>query len=372
MSRTRLTLSAAPVLVLLAATQFPSYAQFAPHEQIIETVAGNGQPGYSGDGKKAVRAELDHPVGVVVDFAGNLHFADAQNDIIRKVEARSGIISTVVGAAFACGASGDGGLAKDALLCSPEGVTFDRHGNLYIADAGNARIGRVDARTQIITTVAGNGTQGYSGDGGLATDAELFSPGGVAFDAGDNLFIADDVLVKRVDARTGIITTVTGLGSGTDGGLAVDAAIGLTFSILFDRDGNLLIADSIGNKVHRVDRRTGIMTAIAGNGTAGFSGDGGPAINAQLAGPFGITLDAEGNLFIADFNNQRIRRVERRTGIIDTVAGNGVDGFSGDYGPPTEASFSSPSDLVFDGEGRLYISDQGNNRVRRIQPRHRE
>jgi sugar lactone lactonase YvrE len=336
--------------------------------QTIETVAGDGAGGYSGDRIPAVQAELHQPSGVALDPDGDLLIADAANEVIRKVNRKTGIIRTVAGG-FACGDSGDGGPADEALLCSPDGLTVDRWGNLYIADTANHRIRRVDRRTRIITTVAGNGTIGFSGDGGPATSAQLADPNDVKFDAFDNLYIADTAnsRVRRVDGRTGIITTVVGNGAGGDGSLAVDAQIGETFGLAFDREGNLFVSDSTENSVHRVERKTGILTTVAGTGTYGYSGDGGPANEATLGGPFGLALDRKGNLYISDEGNERVRRVDLHTGVITTIAGNGITGFSGDQGPARDAELTAPGGLVIDREDRLYIADMDNQRVRRVE-----
>jgi trimeric autotransporter adhesin len=336
--------------------------------QTIVTVAGDGVAGYTGDDIPALKAELNQPTAVAMDRNGDLFIADAANDVIRKVSRKNGMITTVAGAAFACGDSGDNGPADEALLCSPDGITVDRLGNLLIADTANHRIRRVDHRTHIITTVAGTGVIGFSGDGGPATSAQLAAPNDVKVDAFDNLYIADtaNFRVRRVDARTGIIQTAVGNGTGGDGSLAVDAQIGESFGLAFDHVGNLFIGDSTQNSVHRVDRKTGILTTVAGSGVYGYSGDGGQATAAMLGGPFGVAVDKRGFLYIGDEGNERVRRVDLHTGIITTYAGNGVTGFSGDHGPALEAEFRAPSGVLLDGADRLYIADQSNQRIRLV------
>jgi trimeric autotransporter adhesin len=338
--------------------------------QTIQTVAGNGIGGYSGDNIPATQAELHEPAGVSLDPEGNLLIADAGNEVIREVNRKTGIITTVVGAAFACGSGGDGGLATDALLCSPEGVTADHEGNLYIADTGNQRVRRVDHKTHIITTIAGTGVIGFSGDGGPGNQAQLANPEDIAIDRDDNVYIADgsNFRVRRIDCKTGIITTVVGGGTGGDGSQAVDAEIGLSFGLAFDSSGNLFIADSTENKVHRVDHKTGIITTIAGTGSYGYSGDGGPATQASLSGPFGVAVEGSSDLYIADESNNRVRHVDLHTGLITTYVGNGYSGSTGDLGPAGEAELNAPSGLVLDKHGVLYIGDQGNQRVRRVDP----
>lgn len=362
--KVRSILSTAGLLVGVVMAQ-PSIAQ------TIETVAGTGVYGYNGDNIPATQAKVFQPDGVAFDSAGNLFIADAGNQLIRRVDARTGIITTVAGSyspTYRCDFGGDGGPADQAILCSPDFITFDRWDNLYIADTANQRIRRVDRRTHIITTVAGNGTAGFSGDGGPAASAQFRDPNGLHFDAFGNLYIADtgNDRVRRIDGQTGIISTVAGNGTGGDGGLAIDAQLGLVFDIAFDLEGNLFISDRGPNTVRRVDHRTGIITTVAGNGTLGYGGDGGPATEAELNGPVGLAVDWLGNLYIADENNSRVRRVDRRTRIITTIAGTDVSGFNGD-GPAATAELNFVIALAVHGN-KLYLADIGNQRVRRIEP----
>jgi hypothetical protein len=260
---------------------------------IITTVAGGGN-NVPGDGGPATSASLS-PLGVAVDAAGNLFIADRG---IRKVAAATGIITTVAGTGSS-GFSGDGGPATSASL-APYSVAVDAAGNLFIADTNNQRVRKVAAATGIITTVAGTGAFGFSGDGGPATSASLRNPEGVAVDAAGNLFIADSLnhRVRKVATATGIITTVAGSGTfGSPRSVAVDAA------------GNLFIAEGSSHRVRKVAAATGIITSLAGTGEVGFSGDGGPALSASLRNPEGVAVDAAGNLFIVDAGNQRVRKV---------------------------------------------------------------
>jgi sugar lactone lactonase YvrE len=355
---------------------------------IITTVAGNGALGSSGDHGLATKASLNGPGGMVVDAQGNLFFVDAF--AIRRVDAVTGIITTFAGNHIA-GYSGDGGLAISASLfvgtfdgLPGGGVAFDAHGNLLIADSGNQRIRRVDAVTGVITTVAGSAqpnaagyiAQGYSGDGGAATNASLAWPACVAVDADGNFFIADfySQHIRRVDALTGIITTVAGGGGGGDAGPATSALLVYPTAVAADSSGNVFIADWSNNRIRRVDATTGIITTAAGNGIAGYSGDGGPATSASLWGRVGdVAVDAHGNLFIADINNERIRRVDAVTGIISTVAGSGQPGtayipggYSGDGGPATSATLEIPNGIALDTQGNLFIADTYNERIRRV------
>jgi len=339
---------------------------------IMTTVAGNGVAGSSsvagfpGVGWQATAAALSRPTGVAVDAAGNLYIADAYSSRIRWVTP-AGAIFTVAGNGTE-GFSGDGGPSTSASLNGPYGVAVDAAGNLYIADYGNSRIRKVNSAGGTITTVAGNGIGAYSGDGGPGTSASLWGPGGVAVDAAGNLYIADTMNYRiRKVSPTGVITTVAGNGrykfSG-DGGPSTSAALHKPSGVAVDAAGNLYIADTYNNRIRKVST-AGIMTTVAGNGLATFSGDGGPGTSASLPGPGGVAVDAAGNLYIADAWNHRIRQVSP-AGIITTVAGNGVAGFSGDDGPATGAALRQPTGVAVDAAGNLYIADVGNNRIRKV------
>ena len=278
---------------------------------IITTVAGTGEIGSpdDGEGEPATAAALYQPLGVAVDGAGNFFIADRFGRRIRKVDG-AGILTTVAGTG-ARGFSGDGGPATDAALNSTNGVAVDGAGNLFIADSGNNRIRKVDG-AGIITTVAGGGGRGFSGDGGPATAAALRFPLGVAVDGAGNLFIADSSnnRIRKVDGA-GIITTVAGTGAfgfSGDGGPATDAALGFPEGVAVDGAGNLFIANASSRRIRKVDG-AGTITTVAGTGAFGFSGDGGPATAAALASPIGVAVDGAGNLFIADEDNRRIRAV---------------------------------------------------------------
>jgi len=330
---------------------------------IITTVAGNGTYGYSGDGSAATNAELEWPSGVAVDPTGNLFIADWRNQRIRKVGV-NGIITTVAGNGTAS-YSGDGGAATNAELNYPIGVAVDSTGNLFIADEDNQRIRKVGING-IITTVAGNGTASYSGDGGAATNAELNYPIGVAVDSTGNQFISDSNHRIRKVGTNGIIYTVAGNGTANysgDVGAATNAELNNPFGVTVDATGNLFIADS-GNQRIRMVGTNEIITTVAGNGTASYSGDGGAATNAELFYPYGVTVDATGNLLIADSSNNRIRKVGTNE-IITTVAGNGTASYSGDGGAATNAELYLPYGVAVDASGNLFIADERNNRIRK-------
>jgi sugar lactone lactonase YvrE len=345
----------------------------------IITIAGKGLAGYAGDNGAATNSKLNSPSGVVMDSAGNsagnVFIADYFNSLIRKVDT-SGTITTVAGLVtngnFSSGYSGDGHAATNAQLYNPDGVALDAAGDLFIADSGNNCVRKVDTNG-IITTVAGNGNIGYSGDGGAATSAQLASPTGVAVDSTGNLYIADfyNSLVRKVDTN-GTITTFAGLvtngspqyGYSGDGGAATNAELDAPSSLVLDAAGNVLIADSANNSIRKVTTN-GIITTVAGNGSGGYSGDGDLATNSTLSSPAGVVLDATGNMFISDNGNNRIRKVNP-AGIITTVAGNGNTGYSGDNGLATNAALNSTVGIALDANANVLIADAGNNRVRKV------
>ncbi|MDF1592253.1 MAG: hypothetical protein P1P89_12110 [Desulfobacterales bacterium] len=336
---------------------------------IIDTVAGTGVVGGSGDGGLATQARLNAPRGVAVDAAGNLYIADTKNHRIRKVDT-NGIIATIAGRScgYYGGYSGDGGPATQACLNNPSRVVADASGNLYIADTYNHCIRKVDT-SGIITTVAGNGNYGFNGDGGPATQAQLYYPSGVAVDVAGNLFIADlrNYRIRKVDTN-GIITTVAGTGiegySG-DGGVATQAKLHYLSDVALDVSGNIYITTY--KRIRKIDN-TGIITTVAGNGNYGFNGDGIPATQAWLTYTGGIDIDTSGNLYFTDNSNHRIRKVDT-SGTITTVAGNGKFSFSvlvGDGGPATQAEVRAPQDVAVDASGDFYLPELYLNRIRKV------
>ena len=327
----------------------------------IDTIAG----GAVGDNGPAIEARLHAPKKVAVDAAGNLYIADRSNHRIRRVDP-SGTITTVAGTGES-GFSGDGDPAVAAQLNIPEGVAVDGAGNLYIADSENHRIRRVDP-SGTITTIAGTGESGFSGDNGPAVQAALRRHSDVAVDGAGNLYIADTFndRIRQIDP-SGTITTIAGTGlSGFSGdnGPAIQARLYWPGGVAVDGVGNLYVADSFNHRIRRVDP-SGTITTIAGTGERGFSGDNGPAVAAQLRRPEGVAVDSAGNLYIADSDNHRIRRVDP-SGTITTIAGTGVHGFSGDNGPAVQARVFLPWGVAVDNSGNLYIADWGNDRIRRV------
>lgn len=337
---------------------------------VINTVAGSGAWIYRGDNVQATSASIFLPMSEVVDAAGNLYLADSSNNRVRRVDAATGLISTVAGNGSP-GMVGDGGLAVNAMISNPAGLALDGAGNLYIADSGNNAIRRVDAVTGLITTIAGTlGQQGSTGDGGAATAAKLTFPYGIAFDAARDLYIADtgNNRVRRVDATTGVITTVAGSGVvGYDGDAkpATAAALNSPWNVVVGADGSFYIADLTNNRIRRVDT-AGLISTVAGTAQRGFSGDGGPATSAMLNNPASMVLDVAGNLFIADSGNNRVRKVSVATGVISTISGTDSESMDGDGGKADAASLYGPYSLFIDGPGNLYVGDMFHNRIREI------
>ena len=341
----------------------------------VSGVAGTGRPGYSGDDGPAVAAQLFQPRMMTFDAAGNMYIADTFNQVIRVVDP-SGTISTVAGVATPVVAgsgdqcphhfSGDGGPALEADLACPHSLAVSPAGHLVIADAANGRIREVDS-DGIIRTIAGTGASGFSGDGGPATQAKLNDPKGIVYDAAGNLYIADtsNDRIRKVDAN-GIITTVVGTGTqggDGDGGPAIDAQLSEPRTLAWGPAGELYITEPKIHRIRKVDA-SGIITRLAGTSVAGFSGDGGPAVDAQLDTPRGIDVDADGVVYIADSANDRIRRIGV-DGIITTIAGTGVSQSNGDGGPATAAAFHTPRAVaVFDHD--LYVADTYGDRIRVI------
>ena len=370
---------------------------------IIRTIAGtDGGIGYSGDGGPAADARLAGPSDLAFAPNGDLYIADTLNDRIRRISMTSGRIDTVAGNDVH-GYGGDGGLATSASLDFPSGVGFDPFGNLLIADSGNARVRRVDGASGVITTIVGTGEHRPDSREGIpGTSSTLSSPSSLVSDAHGDVFIADGALIRRFDSATGTVSTAAGvvLNAGFEnepgqpvgiaaasGPLNVETADGRLLSVDPQRgtaavifagaetygqiavgaDGNLLVCESNNGEVLRVDRRTGKSTSLAGTGVVGFSGDGGPAKDAELSFAYSVTVDLDGNVIIADSGNYRIRLVDHRTGAIHTIAGTGDDGFGGNGGLAADAQFGSVHGVLASRDGHLLIADTVNNQVRRIE-----
>ena len=336
----------------------------------IDTVAGSGQWVYRGDGVAATAAPIFLPTGLAVDGAGNLYLSDSNNNRVRRVDAVTGLISTVAGNGVA-GFAGDGGAATAAQLNTPAGLCLDGAGNLYVADSANDVVRRVDAVSGLITTVAGvGGVAGYGGDAGPATRAKLLTPEGLAFTPSGDLLIADTAnsAIRLVDMSTGVIRTVAGTGVAGfngDGGPAITAQLSIPWGVAVRQDGAIAIADMSNYRVRLIDT-AGVIHTVAGDGNRGFSGDDDLASSAELNGPAAVAFDPAGDLFIADAGNNRVRLVSGTPAKIRTISGTSNQEFTGDGGPAGSAGLYGPYALYFGPAGDLWIADMFHNRVRQI------
>jgi sugar lactone lactonase YvrE len=339
----------------------------------MSTFAGRNT--YLGDGYAASSAGLFGPYSMARDASGNVYIATSKDNRVRKVAAGTGIITTVAGTGIA-GYAGDGGLATAAKFNfnnNYPGIAVDKNGNIYIGDYGNDRIRKITVATGIVTTIAGTGVDGYSGDGSTALAASFSGPAGVAVDTAGNVYVADNnnSVIRKITITTGKISTVAGnytnggIYSG-DGASALNAGLNFPERLTVDAAGNIYISDGQDFRVRKVTASTGIITTIAGTGTKGYSGDGGAATSAMIGAIIGIAIDASGNVYIADQSNNRVRKITAATGIITTITGSTSAGYTGDGGAATAATLSGPSDVLVDGSNNVYIVDNGNNVVRLI------
>ena len=334
----------------------------------IRTIVGTGEPGYSGDGGPASDAILREPFMCAFDTAGNLFFCESRNYVVRRVDAATGVITTVAGTGEA-GYSGDGGPATAAMINEPYALDVDTaNGDIYVVDRLSATVRRVDGATGIITTVAGTGEPGYSGDGGPGPQAQMREPNDCFLDGKGGLLIADiqDQRIRRLDLVTGIIDTFAGNGEkarGGDGMPAKQASILGARAACMDRRGNTYIAEREGNGVRMVTAG-GIMATVAGaDAERGYSGDGGPALAAAWGAPKALRCDANDNIIVVDTENHAIRRIDANTGIVTTIAGGQLGGH-GDGGPATDAGLDRPHGCGIAANGAIYIADSNNHRVR--------
>ena len=380
--------------LFIADAGFQRIRRVARDTGVITTIAGTGDEGFAGDGGPALAAQFSTPAALAFDRDGNLYVADSGNDRIRRIDAATGEIRTFAGGGDGtAGPSpiGDAGPATSAVLAHPSALAMGADGRiLYFADQYHARVRRIDLLTGVIDTVAGSGAVGFSGDGGPATAARLNNPAGIAFGPGGDLYIADrnNVRVRKVDARTGVITTVAGgprltsLSSGAparefldfdvhavpfegEDGPATAAPLLAPSALALDAAGNLFIADVMLARILRVDARTGRINNLAGMGMPDFSGDGGAAKDAGLAYPAGILFDVSGELFVADRDNDVVRRIST-DGKISRVAGSGGIFFAGEGGDPRNARLATPQGIAFNSRGELLIVDAGNTRIRKV------
>ena len=334
--------------------------------QSIRTIAGTGLAGFSGDGGPGIEARINNPYGLTVGPDGALYFCEIGNHRIRRLDLKTNIISTSAGSGKK-GYSGDGGPALEASLNEPYEVRFDRPGNMFIVEMQNHVIRRVDSKTHIIVTVAGTGAPGFTGDGGPAQNAQFRQPHSIAFDRQGKLLICDigNHRIRRIDLKDGIIETSAGNGKHgkfADGLKADEAPLNGPRAIVSSRSGDLFVALREGNTVYRIDGRSEKLYRVAGSGETGYTGDGGNALEARLAGPKGIALARDGSLYLADTENHAIRRIDLQTGTITRIAGTGKPG-DGPEGDPLKCALARPHGVFVALDGTVYISDSESHRI---------
>ena len=338
------------------------------NDAMVRAVAGTGSAGFSGDLGIATAAALNTPAGVVVDGAGNILIADQLNQRVRLVDGLTGQITTVVGTGVQ-GFNGDLS-ALSTNFNSPVGVGLDALGNRLLIDSGNHRLRRVDLQTMLVSTLAGTGIGGFNGDGPVAT-TQLNGPAGMAVEASGTVLIADSLnnRVRRVNLQTGQVTTVAGTGTGgfnADNIPASSAQLNLPTGVAVDSSGNIFIADTLNQRIRRVDGVTNEITTVAGNGAFGFNGDNPSATLARLSFPLGVAVDAAGNVLVADSLSHRVRLVNMQSGEINTIIGTGIPIYNGDNQLATTAQINAPLGLTVNAIGEVFFTEAGGMRVRRV------
>ena len=334
---------------------------------IIRTVLGNGSEGWDGDGGPAIAAACQTPYACEFDPQGNLVVCMGRHHRIRRMDAQTGMITLIAGTGEA-GYAGDGGLATEALINQPYGLAIDTNGDTYFAQRFDPVVRKIDGHTGIITTVAGTGEFGYSGDGGPGCEAMLREPNDLHLDGRGGLLIADiqDQRIRRVDLATGIITTFAGTGEKSrdgDGKLRTEASLMGPRAVSVDSQGNVYVCEREGNGVRKISP-DGVLTTIAGGDSVyGYTGDGGPALAAAWGAPKAMRCDLNDNIIVVDSDNCAVRRIDARTSIVTTIAG-GHEGSGGDGGPATEAGLIHPHGCGIDADGDLFIADTHNHRIR--------
>ncbi|MFQ5734341.1 MAG: hypothetical protein ACE5KM_20580 [Planctomycetaceae bacterium] len=355
--------TAAFSLCLLVA--FPAFAAD------VTTLAGAGSSGFAGDGGDAVKANVGGPFGVAIGPDKALYVCETTNHVVRRIDLTTGRISTVAGTGKK-GYSGDGGPATKARLNEPYEVRFDQLGNMFFVEMRNHVVRRVDRRTGVIATVAGTGKRGFSGDRGPALRATLNVPHSIALDRSGNLYICDigNHRIRRVNLKTGVITTFAGTGQRKptpDGAPLKGTPLNGPRALTFDGESNLFLALREGNAVYRIDLKTKRLHHLAGTGTKGYTGDGGDAKQAKLSGPKGIAVGPAGDIYLADTESHTIRVIRRKSGILETIVGDGKRG-DGPDGAPRKCRLARPHGVFVGNDGAVYIGDSSNNRVRRLTP----
>ena len=344
----------------------------AAQAQEVVTILGTGESGWSGDGGPGVTARCGGPFGIAVGPDGALYVCEIDSHVIRRIDPRTQIVTTVAGTGGKSGHAGDGGPATQALLYEPYEVRFNRAGDMFFVEMKGEVVRRVDARTGTISTVAGNGTAGFSGDGGLATKAQLKQPHSIIFDDAGRLYICDigNHRVRRVNLETGIIETFAGTGAPKptpDGSPVQGTPLNGPRALDFDGRGGLILALREGNAVYRIDLTALTYRHLAGTGKAGYTGDGGPAKVSQVAGPKGVSLGRNGDIFLADTESHTIRVIRADSGNMETLVGDGQLG-DGPDGDPRRCRLARPHGVFVDGAGNVYIGDSSNHRVRLYKP----
>ena len=336
----------------------------------IVTIAGNGKDEYSGDGGPALKAGLGQPFGLETGPDGSLYFCEFSNHVIRRLDLKTHIISTVAGTGRQAGYAGDGGPATNALMNQPHELRFDHSGNYYISDMNSQAVRKVDAKTGVMTTIAGTGKPGFDGDGGPANKARLDLPIAVAMDTDAGLLICDikNHRVRRVDLESGVISTFAGTGERKaiqEGQPLAGASLNGPRSVAVTSNRDLIVVLREGNAVYRIDRSSLLLHHVAGTGKQGFSGDGGDARNAQLAGPKGLAIDRDGSILLCDTENHAVRIIHHLTGKIETLIGDGKAG-DGPDGEPLKCRLNRPHGIFVASNGDIYVGDSNNNKVRKL------
>ena len=333
----------------------------------VSTLAGTGVKGFSGDGGPATKAELNNVFGVARGPDGLIYFCDMNNYRVRRV-LENGTVETYAGNNER-GRGGDGGRADLASLVMPYDLAWDKAGNLFIMDVGGNNVRRVDAKTHIITSIAGTGKQGFSGDGGPATQAEFNQPHSLAFDPAGDLYVCDIMnhRIRKIDMKTGIISTWSGTGeekTAPDGSPITGSPLHGPRALAFGADGKCYLALREGNALLQLDPKANTLKRVAGNGKKGFTGNGGPALQATLSGPLGLSLDAEGNVYLADTGSHSIRYLDVKKGTLEVLVGNGTKGDGPDGNDPLNCQLARPHGVFADKDGSVLIGDSENHRVR--------
>ena len=326
----------------------------------VSTVAGNGTPGLSSN-------QVNNPYGLVIGPDGALYVCEIGNHVVRRIDLKTGSMSVVAGTGE-MGYAGDGGPATKAKLNEPYEIRFDRAGNMYFVEMKNNLIRRVDRKTGVISTIAGTGEAGFSGDGGPAVKAQFRQPHSIVFDRDGSLLVCDigNHRIRRIDLKTGTISTIGGTGEKAptpDGAKLSEAPLNGPRALDIASDGTLYLALREGNAIYRIDPKTKTLHHVAGTGNKGYEGDGGPAKLATLSGPKGVALSPDGGLYLADTESHTIRRIDLKSGVIDTVVGTGERG-NGPDGDPRKCKLARPHGVYVDKAGVLYVGDSESHVVR--------